>query len=292
MERFTTNKCKEPLMKKFYTLALGTLLSVAQAQLTVSEKIYKQMDARENPPMLMKSEKSITQDSHIYTIAGTRDFKSGKDFQVKKIEDFHRFTLNTKAKKKRSLSSEAEIRTKALNDIKEILPKDVSDSCAITSVGYEYEQRDSQKPRVVGSLVMLHRKLDGIPVRGSSYVLMSYDSTGNLAYMDVQWDKYNKIPAQSTVESSKRNKEHRNEFNELIESVSLELKENDLRGSLDNSAQTLSAIENENGEVLLVPSVTYIGQYSTKNSDDNIPMIFDIPTDASLIPVNKAIVSK
>lgn len=141
-------------------------------------------------------------------------------------------------------------------------------------------------------MVTAHRKLDGIPVRGSSYVLMSYDSTGNLSYMDVQWDKFNKVPAKSTVEKTKRNKIHRTEFNDLIETVSQDFKENELRGSLDNSTQTLTALKNENGEVMLVPSVTFIGQYSTKDSDKSIPMIFDIPTDASLVPTNKAIVSR
>lgn len=279
-------------MKKIYFLALGALISYTHAQLIVSEKIYQQMDARENPRVLMKSQKAVSQDSYIYTIAGSRDFKSGKNFQVKKLDDFHRFTVNKKNKKKLHLASEDEMRTRAMEDIKAILPRDVADSCAITSVGYEYEQRDSNKPRVVGSMIMAHRKLDGIPVRGSSYVLMSYDSTGNLSYMDVQWDKYNKVPAKSTVEQNKRNKIHRVEFDELVESVSQDFKENDLRGSLDNSSQTLTALENEKGEVMLVPSVTFIGQYSTMNSDESIPMTFDIPTDASLVPVNKAIVSR
>lgn len=279
-------------MKKICFLALGALLSISHAQLIVSEKIYRQMDARENPRVLMKSQKAVSQDSYIYTIAGSRDFKSGKNFQVKKLDDFHRFTVSKKNKKKRPLASEDEMRIRAMDDIKAMLPKDVADSCAITSVGYEYEQRDSNKPRVVGSMVMAHRKLDGIPVRGSSYVLMSYDSTGNLSYMDVQWDKYNKVPAKSSIEETKRNKIHRDEFNGLIKTVSQDFKENELHGSLDNSAQTLTAIENENGEVILVPSVTFIGQYSTKDSDESVPMTFDIPTDASLVPINKAIVSR
>lgn len=279
-------------MKKIYFLALGALLSISHAQLIVSEKIYQQMDARENPRVLMKSQKAVSQDSYIYTIAGSHDFKSGKNFQVKKLDDFHRFTVSKKNKKKRPLASEDEMRIRGMDDIKSILPKDVADSCAITSVGYEYEQRDSNKPRVVGSMFMAHRKLDGIPVRGSSYVLMSYDSTGNLSYMDVQWDKYNKVPAKSTVEQNKRNKIHREEFDELVESVSQHFKENELRGSLDNSIQTLTALENEKGEVMLVPSVTFIGQYSTMDGDESIPMTFDIPTDASLVPVNNAIVSR
>ena len=91
---------------------------------------------------------------------------------------------------------------------------------------------------------------------------------------------------------TKRNKIHREEFNELVETISHDFKENELRGSLDNSTQTLTALENDNGEVMLVPSVTFIGQYSTKDSDESIPMTFDIPTDASLVPANKAIVSR
>ena len=280
-------------MKKIFFLALGALLSFTHAQLTVSEKIYQQMEARENPRALMKAQKDlVNQDPYIYTIAGTRDFKSGKKFKVKKYGNFHRFTLSNKSKKKRALASEKEMRLRAMDDIKSMLPKDITDSCAITSVGYEYEQRDSSEPRIVGSMIAAHRILDGIPVRGSSYVLMSYDSTGNLAYMDIQWDKYNKVHAKSTVEIAKRNKIHRNEFNELVETITQDFKENDLRGSLDNSAQTLTALENEKGEVMLVPSVTFIGQYSSNESDESIPMTFDIPTDASLVPVSKAIVSR
>ena len=43
------------------------------------------MEARENPRALMKAQKDlVNQDPYIYTIAGTRDFKSGKNFKVKK----------------------------------------------------------------------------------------------------------------------------------------------------------------------------------------------------------------
>ena len=280
-------------MKRICILALGALLSVSHAQLVVSEKIYRQMEARENSRTLMKTQKAIVdQDAYIYTIAGTRNFKSGKNFQVKKIDGFHRFTLNKKNKRRRPLASEAEMRLRAMEDIKSILPEEVADSCAITSVGYEYEQRDFGEPRIVGSMVAAHRKLDGIPVRGSSYVLMSYDSSGSLSYMDVQWDKYDKVPAKSTVEQGKRNKIYREEFDELVESVSRDFKENELRGSLDNSVQTLTALENENGEIVVVPSVTFIGQYSAMDADESIPMTFDVPTDASLVPSNKAIVGR
>ena len=280
------------LMKKRCFLILGILLSISHAQLVVSETVYRQMDARENTHVLMKSQKIVLEDSHIYTITGSKNFKTDKNFKVKQFEDFYRFTLSNKKKKKRILASEGEMRKRALNDIKAILSKDVADSCAITSVGYEYEQRDSNKPRVVGSIVMAHRLLDGISVRGSSYVLMSYDSTGNLSYMDVQWDKYNKAPAKSTIGISKRNEIHRQEFKELVELISQDFKDNGLRGSLDNSVQTLILIENEKGKAMIVPGVTFIGQYSTDGSDENVPIAFDIPTDASLVPLSTAIVSR
>lgn len=279
-------------MKKIYFLALGALLSISHAQLIVSEKIYQQMDARENPRVLMKSQKAVSQDSYIYTIAGSRDFKSGKNFQVKKLDDFHRFTVNKKNKKKLHLASEDEMRIRAMDDIKAILPKDVADSCAITSVGYDYLMTDSSESRIVGSTVMVHRKLDGMSVRSNSYILVNYDSTGNMSYMDVRWEKYNKISAKSTVDKSKRSKIHRQEFNDMVESVSRNLKEKKLRGSLDNSVQTLASFENEKGEVMLLPSVTFIGQYSTTDSDESFPMTFDIPSDASLVPNNKAVVSR
>lgn len=280
-------------MKKIYVLFFVVLFSATEAQLLISDKIYQQMENREKS-VRMKTQRIALQDSYIYTIVGTRNFKSGKNFRVKKIDDFHRFTLNKKNRMNYSfsLASDVEIRQRAMGDIKKILPKDIADSCSITSVDYEYEQRDSAKPKIVGSVVMLHRKLDGIPVRGSSYVFMNYDSTGNLSYMDIQWDEYNKTPAQSTVESIKINKIHRKKFDEIVEFISQDFHENNFRGSLDNSVQTLVRLETEQGKSMLIPGITFIGQYSSKDTDESLPMTFDIPSDASLMPVRKAIVSR
>lgn len=279
-------------MSKIYFFIFVVFFSVSHGQLVISEKIYQQMQVRENPLLLLKSQKSNIQEPYIYTVAGTKSFKSENDFKVSKLDNFYRFTLNNKIKSKIFFKSENAMRKRAMEEIKALLPQEVSDSCAITSVGYEYEKRDSADARIVGSVVMAHRLLDGFPVRGSSYVLMSYDSTGNLNYLDVHWDKYDKIYAKSTVDVKKRNEIHRQEFNELIETISKDFKEKKLRGSIDNSVQTLISLENENGEIILAPNVTFIGQYSANNSDDSIPMIFDIPTDASMVPLNKAIVSR
>lgn len=216
-------------MKKIYVLIFIVLFSATEAQLLISDKIYQQMENREKS-VRMKTQRIALQDSYIYTIVGTRNFKSGKNFRVKKIDDFHRFTLNKKNRMKYSfsLAPDVEIRQRAMDDIKKILPKDIADSCSITSVDYEYEQRDSAKPKIVGSVVMLHRKLDGIPVRGS----------------------------------------------------------------LDNSVQTLVRLETEQGKSRLIPGIAFIGQYSPKDTDESLPMTFDIPSDASLMPVRKAIVSR
>ncbi len=82
-------------MKKIYVLIFGVLFSATEAQLLISDKIYQQMENREKS-VRMKTQRIALQDSYIYTIVGTRNFKSGKSFRVKKIDDFHRFTLNKK----------------------------------------------------------------------------------------------------------------------------------------------------------------------------------------------------
>lgn len=282
-------------MKKIYVLALGALLSMSHAQLMVSEKIYQQMDAREKGrSVLMKTNKVKSDESYVYSISSKKKFKSGKNFKVEKLEDSYRITPEKKyrGKKIRSAWSEKEMRVQAMSDIKSLLPKEVADSCSVTSVGFVYEQRDNKGPRTVGSVVMAHRILDGVPVRGSSYIMVDYDSTGNVSYVDIEWDVYNKMPAKSTVDVVKRNKVHRADFEKLVESVSEDLVEKECNGRLDNSVQTLSAIQYENGDVMLVPSVTFIGQYSKNDSDEFLPMTFDIPTDASLVPINKAVVSR
>jgi len=281
-------------MKKIFALLIFTLISATQAQLMVSEKIYQQMRDRESKPALMKSKKMNSDEGFIYSVAGKRNFKSAKNFKTEKLGDFHRFVPNkkNKSKKRRVKWSDEEMRSQAMTDIKSFLPKDVADSCAITSVGYVFQKRDENNPEIVGSLVMAHRILDGVPVRGNSYVLLNYDSTGNVSFADVEWSIYNKVPAKSTVDVVKRNETHRKDFDELVESISEDFSEKELRGSLYNSVQTLSEIQYTDGEVVLVPSVTFIGQYSTKNGDESIPMTFDIPTDASLVPINKALVSK
>lgn len=277
-------------MIRIYLLTLVIFLSASYGQLTVSDKIHNQIQERENASAIMKNSQA-TKNYYAYIISGEKNFTSGKYFQVTKLENFHRFTLNTKSKKKPSLTSNTEMRLRAMEDIKNFLPKEIADSCEITSVNIEYEQRDTNQAKIIGSIIMMHRKLDGISVRGGSYVLMNYDSTG-LSYMDIQWEKYSKVPVKSSLELSKRNKLHRQEFDNLVETVSQDFKKNGLRGHFENSSQTWSRIETENGKAMLVPSITFIGQYSPKDSDKILPMVFDIPIDASLLPINEVLVEK
>ena len=219
-----------------YLLTLVIFLSASYGQLTVSDKIHNQIQERENASAIMKNSQA-TKNYYAYIISGEKNFTSGKYFQVTKLENFHRFTLNTKSKKKPSLTSNTEMRLRAMEDIKNFLPKEIADSCEITSVNIEYEQRDTNQAKIIGSIIMMHRKLDGISVRGGSYVLMNYDSTG-LSYMDIQWEKYSKVPVKSSLELSKRNKLHRQEFDNLVETVSQDFKKNGLRGHFENSSQT------------------------------------------------------
>jgi len=281
-------------MKKLYAFLICILISAAQAQLLVSEKIYQQMAAREDRPALMKSNSLGSSESYLYSIAGKREFKSGKNFRVEKQEGSQRITPNLKKKNRRRRVkwSDDEMRSQAIADIKSYLPRDVADSCSITSVGYDYEQRDDNEPRIVGSTVMAHRILDGSPVRGSSYVMMSYDSTGTVSYMDVDWDLYNKVVAKSTIGAAQRNENLREDFSELVESISDKFEEQNVRGRLDNAVETLSALKNEEGVTILVPTLTFIGQYSEGDDGHDMPMTFDIPTDASLVAENEALVSR
>lgn len=261
-------------MIRIYLLTLVIFLSASYGQLTVSDKIHNQIQERENASAIMKNSQA-TKNYYAYIISGEKNFTSGKYFQVTKLENFHRFTLNTKSKKKPSLISNTEMRLRAMEDIKNFLPKEIADSCEITSVNIEYEQRDTNQAKIIGSIIMMHRKLDGISVRGGSYVLMNYDPTG-LSYMDIQWEKYSKVPVKSSLELSKRNKLHRQEFDNLVETVSQDFKKNGLRGHFENSSQTWSRIETENGKAMLVPSITFIGQYSPKDSDKILPMVCNI----------------
>lgn len=111
-------------MKKIYVLIFIVLFSATEAQLLISDKIYQQMENREKS-VRMKTQRIALQDSYIYTIVGTRNFKSGKNFRVKKIDDFHRFTLNKKNRMKYSfsLAPDVEIRQRAMDDIKRFYPK-------------------------------------------------------------------------------------------------------------------------------------------------------------------------
>lgn len=70
-------------MKKIYVLIFIVLFSATEAQLLISDKIYQQMENREKS-VRMKTQRIALQDSYIYTIVGTRNFKSGKNFRVKK----------------------------------------------------------------------------------------------------------------------------------------------------------------------------------------------------------------
>ena len=112
------------------------------------------------------------------------------------------------------------MRLRAMEDIKNFLPKEIADSCEITSVNIEYEQRDTNQAKIIGSIIMMHRKLDGISVRGGSYVLMNYDSTG-LSYMDIHFAVQFRFYIL-----------HRQEFDNLVETVSQDFKKKRITRSL------------------------------------------------------------
>lgn len=182
------------------------------------------------------------------------------------------------------------MRNTAKQDIKSLLPKEIYDSCAVTNVGIEFEQKNKENPKPISSTVFMHRIVDGTPVRGNSYIQLHYDSNGNLFEFYIYWPKYRKKNVSSLLSSKEQSEAHIKLLNLQIDEInqSIAKEKAPVKGELKKSVRTLKTWHSGIGAKYLIPNVTYIGKYTSENEDQSI--IVDIPLDETIIPKEKAIV--
>jgi len=185
------------------------------------------------------------------------------------------------------LSSESSIRALAISNLREIFPDDISDSCAITSIGFEMEQRDNSEPHKVGAFVRFHRLVDGLPIRGrNSFIEMEFDSASVVKRMEYRWPNYKSIKKKRKSSSRDLTRKHEENVNSYIQSLQKDISLNDHNITLVfySGKETLKPWTASNGDVYLLPAVTYIGKNIASEKEEAI--VFDVPVDESLLSDN------
>lgn len=187
-------------------------------------------------------------------------------------------------RRNKPLPAEAELRQIATSEIKRIVPSDIADSVAITTVGYEMEQRDNGEPRVVGGFVRFHRLLNGLPVRGnSSYLELTFDSLSNLTDAEIRWPKYKEVRVKTRKTRNQLESKHRGNLDHVLNQMDAALGDNErnIEVEIYEAKETFRSWIAPNGDALLVPAITYVGK--NRNSAKNEPCIFDIPMDDDML---------
>lgn len=270
---------------------------ITAAQITISPEILNQLgDSQkillkkgDNQIFESKKTNSETGNNVIYEVSTDRFSKKITNFKKVSADGFERYVALTKRKRNIKLQEQT-MRETAMKDAKLFLPKEISDSCAVTSVGFDYMKKNEDAPQIVGSTVIFHRIVDGIPVRGGAFIQIEYDSSGTLEQFDIYWPKYRRKNVQSFLSKNDRLTTHEKRLKERVNLVNQDILDQgvSVKGELNKSYKTLKSWISETGELYLIPNMTYVGSFNTET--DKQALIIDVPLDESLIPQEKIFV--
>lgn len=267
--------------KLFIFLILPLFLLIpSEAKMKLSKTMHQDIEKKyEQSKMKQKKLNGALvvyeeQDTHLnFTIDGTNKEEE---------EDYTSFHFNGKLNNKH-LPQESEMRAIAQKEVQLILPSEIADSCSVTVVGYEYQQRDQDSVQVVGSTIIMHRLIDGLPVRGGSYIELFFDSTTTLLTLNIKWPKYKqkRILSKSTLQEQKEN--HQNKLDSYINHLNEETSAQGIiiEGEITQAVSTIKEWQDLSGKRMLVPAITYIGECTEQGKKH--PVILDLPVDETII---------
>lgn len=270
---------------------------ITAGQITINPQLLDQL--KDSQPILLKkgdnqiidAKKKIseTDNNVIYEVSTDHFSKKLKNFKKISADGFERYIALVKTKRNTILQEHA-MRELAMKDVKSFLPKEISDSCAVTSVGFDYMKKNDETPQIVGSTVFFHRILDGTPVRGGAYIQIEYDSSGTLEQLDIYWPKYRRKNVQSFLSKNNQMAMHEKRLKEQVNIVNQDILDQGIsvKGELKKSYKTLKSWASETGEIYLIPNMTYVGSFNTEIGEQ--ALIIDVPLDESLIPQEKIFV--
>ena len=232
---------------------------------------------------------SLSEEEVIYDVLNEHFAKKISNFKRISAYGFERYEAISK-KERKLILKEKNMREVAMSDVKSFLPKEISDSCSVTAVSFDYEKRNDDLPRIVGSTVFLHRIVDGVPVRGGSFIQMEYNSNGALERFDMYWPKYRRKIVRGYMSKSERMSAHKKHLNESVDRINQEILDQrvPVKGELKKSYVTFRSWTSETGSKYLIPNVTYVGSFDSENGEQSL--VVDVPLDESLIPQEKVFV--
>lgn len=265
-------------------------ISINSQLLNVLENHQKSLQKKvRNLDFGEKTVNSLSEDKIVYDVLDEHFTNKIANFKRTNAHGFERYEVISK-KKRKIVLKEQNLRKIAMQDVKSHLPREISDSCSVTAVGFDYEQRIGNPAQVVGSTVFLHRIVDGIPVRGGSFIQIEYDSDGSLERFDIYWPTYRRKLVHGYLSKSEQVSLHQKNLNESVKRINQEIMEQGapVKGELKKAYMTLRSWTSEAGGKYLIPNVTYVGTFDSENGEQSL--IVDVPLDESLVPQEKVFV--
>ena len=273
-------------------VSLFFLSNMVFAQITIDPLIFNQLEEKNqktlkkvvnNQFFASKTTNDQFEGYVVYEVLNERFAKNIPNFKRIRAEGFERYVVLSEKKRKIALQDQT-MRTVAMKDVKQLLPKEISDSCSVTSVGFDYMKRNNDSVQVISSTVFLHRIVDGVPVRGGAFIQIEYDSNGILKQFDMYWPKYRRKKVRGYLSREDQMLMQKKQLNEMVKMINQDILEQGLpvKGELKKTYKTLKFWASDAGEKYLIPNVTYTGSYGTEYGKQ--PMIIDVPFDETLIP--------
>lgn len=241
-------------MPKLYLVILVFSISLIHAQFVVKPEVLERVDE------FLKKDVDTEESSYtVYEVLGKEKLSLKVDAAIEEIDGRYVIQVNSSSRKVK-LGEESALRKFATDDLKFVFGDDVFKSCLITRVGFEYQQRND-KSEVVGGVVMVHQLVQGLPVKGSSFVFMFYDALSNLKMIEYSWVQTEKKVVKNLARNTDVKQRHKSMLTQKMSEISESLTKENTRGELYKAVRSWRMMTDSIGKNVLVPSITYLGKY-------------------------------
>lgn len=241
-------------MYKISLAIIGILISMVHAEFVLKTDVLQRTEK-----LLQRSMEKKSLDYVAYEVVGTEKLAVNVDSPAEELDGRYIIQLNSNSRKSK-LQDEKGLLQLASKDLKTLFSDDVSNSSKITRVGFEYQQRNDEI-EIVGGIVMVHQLVQGLPVRGSSFIFLHYDGLSNLKRIEYNWLKVKKKIAKRTTLRAEPVKFHEKMLKQKTAEISDELVKANMHGELYDAVQSWRMMTDSTGKSVLVPSVTYLGRF-------------------------------
>lgn len=241
-------------MSKLYLVIIVFSISLVHAQFVAKPEVLGRMDV-----YLQKDVDTVDSSYTIYEVLGKEELSLRVNASVEEIDGRYVVQVNSSSRKVK-LGEESALRKFAVDDLKFIFDDDVLRLCRVTRVGFEHQQRNGES-EIVGGVVMLHQLVQGLPVRGSAFILMFYDAFSNLKKIEYSLVQPKKKVVKNLIHNTELIQLHKKKLEQKVSEIKEDLARENMHGELYDAVRSWRQTTDSLGVNVLVPSITYLGRF-------------------------------